>query len=234
MQIACFILRIDPQRTLTQLTTLWARTMLWILNVNVTARWQSDVHQQSPHMIVANHQSYVDVIIIASIMPTLFVAKDDVRSWPVFGWLASLGGTLFIDRKAFRGALHSMEQIAKALRCGINVQVFPEGTSTNGSAVLPFRSALFNAAISSCSAILPLSVNYESINSSQVNNVNRDFLCWYGEMTFTNHFWRLLSLQSAHVSVVIHPSIRFGEADSAKTISQAAFSSVVNGFRRIE
>lgn len=229
-----FIFRINPHKTLVHTTTLWARTMLRILNITVVMQQATNNISESSCLIVANHQSYLDIIIIASIIPTLFVARHDVRSWPILGWLASLGGTLFIDRKAFRGAVTVTDQIGRMLLQGINVQIFPEGTSTNGGQVLPFRSFLFTSVVSTGNSVLPLSINYESINSFPVTAQNRDILCWYGERTFVNHFWQLLSLRSANVSLSIHPPIAITSVDDAQSIAQAAFTSVEYGFSRID
>jgi 1-acyl-sn-glycerol-3-phosphate acyltransferase len=223
----------NPQRSLSQLATLWASVMVWILDISVTANEEIMNLNSSHHLSASNHQSYLDVIIIASMISTLFVAKKDVQSWPILGWLASLGGTLYIDRKAFRGAKNSMIDIEKALLNNCNVHIFPEGTSSNGETIFPFRSSLFNAALNAHCAVLPITVNYEMINGEKVNISNRDLVCWYGDMTFISHFWNLLQITSCTVRIIRHESINSVEHQSPKDLSTISYHAVYQGFIKI-
>jgi 1-acyl-sn-glycerol-3-phosphate acyltransferase len=232
VKTVAIVLPINPLRILTIISTYWGKAMVWILNISVLLKGEYRNYQNSQYLIVSNHQSYLDVIIIASIIPTLFVAKKDVQSWPIFGWLASLGGTLYIDRNKFRGAINSIEEIEKSLLNHISVNVFPEGTSSNGEAIFPFRPTLFSAALAAKSAVLPLSINYNKINSIIVDKSNRDIICWYGDMTFTNHFWELLGADSIEVSIFVHPFISAIEFQNPKELSTAAYNVINNGFNR--
>jgi 1-acyl-sn-glycerol-3-phosphate acyltransferase len=233
INLFCVLVGKDLQRLLTVASTRWAKTILWILKISVLVEGQEHFQNDTPYFIVSNHQSYLDVIIIASVFPTIFVAKKDVQSWPILGWLASLGGTLFIDRKAFRGTVQSISLIEKALRKRINVLVFPEGTSNNGELIFPFKSSLFNAALATQCNVLPLSLNYKMINNSPVVRSNRDIVCWYGDMTFTDHFWNVLNVRSVEVLLDIHHQISIGEKQSAKDISQTAYDVVNAGFHNV-
>jgi 1-acyl-sn-glycerol-3-phosphate acyltransferase len=98
-------------------------------------------------LLVANHLSYLDIVLLSSLTPCVFVAKNEVKDWPVFGWFARLAGTVFVDRNDRRDAARANELIRSALREGALVVLFPEGTSSNGSTVLPFKSSLLQAAI---------------------------------------------------------------------------------------
>lgn len=233
LRLLCLIFRRDPEPLLARTTMLWARSLLSILGITVTAE-NPEGHAIEPgSLIAANHQSYLDIIIIASIVPALFVAKKEVRSWPLLGWLAMLGGTVFIDREAFRGALNAMASMDRTLRNGVSVQIFPEGTSTNGNAVLPFRSFLFHSAVTSSRPVHPLTINYRSIDDAPVDSTNRDVVCWHGAMTFTDHLWKLLSHRSVHVSLFVHPPFNVFPGENAKSLSERAFSSVSSAFRPI-
>jgi 1-acyl-sn-glycerol-3-phosphate acyltransferase len=98
-------------------------------------------------LLVSNHLSYLDVVVLSSIRPCFFVAKRDVATWPLFGWLAHAAGTIFVDREHRLSSMAVVSLIRKAIACGSVVVLFPEGTSTDGSAVLPFKSALLESAV---------------------------------------------------------------------------------------
>ena len=140
-------------------------------------------------LLVSNHLSYLDIILIGSLTPAVFVSKADVRGWPVFGWLAELAGTVFIERER---RLHVGEvngQIASALADGLLVVIFPEGTSTDGSAVLPFRSPLLE----------PVAGGSHDITVGRLRYVLPDGdgdagqeVCYWGDHTFFPHLLNLL------------------------------------------
>ncbi len=228
-----FLVLRDSQWILPRLTKQWARVMIWILHIKITCGYEQSNIMSDHYLSVSNHQSYLDVIVIASQMPSLFVAKKDVQSWPIIGWLSSLGGTLYIDRKAFRGSKHSVVEIEQALCRNINVHIFPEGTSNNGESIFPFRSSLFTAACSTNNSILPISVNYERIDHIPVDKSNRDMVCWYGDMTFPDHFWQVLGIDSIDVSLVIHPPFSTMNFETSKEVSMAAYNFVSTGFNRL-
>src|ERR1043165_9219823 len=97
-------------------------------------------------LLACNHLSYLDVLVLAALTPSLFVAKSEVRQWPVFGWFARLAGTIFVNRSKPSQAARSADEIAVALRDGALVVLFPEGTSSGGETVLPFKSSLLEPA----------------------------------------------------------------------------------------
>ncbi len=217
------------QRMLAGLVVLWARTTTALLGIDVSVSGGEHL-DNSGMLIVANHQSYLDIIILATVIPTLFVAKKEVRSWPLLGWLATLGGTLYIDRTAFRSASEAMEKIFSALRGGTNVLVFPEGTSTNGELVAPFRPALFRSAVNAECSVLPVTINYVLVDGEKAGRGNRDLFCWYGVMTFTDHFWKLLNVGSMTSHIIIHPPIPHSSPSDPKVLSETAFLEISKGF----
>ncbi len=232
VRIGHYVVLKNPQRALSMLTTIWAKVMVWIVTIKVILKGDRSIGNEVPYLIISNHQSYLDIIIIASKIQTLFVAKMDVQSWPILGWLASLGGTLYIDRKAFRGAKDSIRNIEKVLENSICVTIFPEGTSSNGETIFPFRPALFNAALATKSKLLPMTLNYEVIDNLPVSKANRDFVCWYGDMTFAKHFWEVLRLDSIEVSILIHPVIITTDFPNAKELSTVTHNTINKGFNR--
>lgn len=229
-RLAMFFLPGKRRSLSASLTVLWAKATLAVMGISVTAEGSEYITQRGM-LVVSNHQSYLDIIILASTIPSLFVSKKEVRSWPLLGWLASLGGTLYIDRSAFRGALSAMSDIVQALRENVNVVVFPEGTSSNGEQIIRFKPALFRSAMIARRAVLPVTINYRSINSVPADSSNRDLFCWYGVMTFTGHFWTLLKTRSMTVSVTFHPLIPYSPLVEQNRFCEQTFDAVSSGFQ---
>ncbi len=111
-------------------------------------------------LLVANHISWLDIHVINTLVPAAFVAKDDVRSWPLIGWLCARTETIFLARGSRAAAQDARERIVAALRAGTPVAVFPEGTTTGGERLLPFHGALFQGAIDAGAPVMPLALRY--------------------------------------------------------------------------
>ena len=157
--------------------------------------------------IVSNHLTYLDGIILGSLFPAVFISKLQVKSWPIFGWMARLGGTVFVDRKKKLKSVDSLKEIAGLLRNDINILLFPEGTSTNGSQILPFQSVFFQAPLSCSAPVLPITIKYTRIESADLNSSNRDRVFWYGQVSFGKHLSGLIKLKNIEAKVTIHPTI---------------------------
>jgi 1-acyl-sn-glycerol-3-phosphate acyltransferase len=147
-------------------------------------------------MIVSNHLSYLDILFFSSQMPCIFVSKAEVLTWPIFGVLARCGGTIFVERG--RGAVIDTvsSQIRGALDMGIPVVLFPEGTSTDGSSVLNFFPALFEAAVQAGAPVFPSAIAYELPGGREVD------LCYYGEITFGPHLLTALARMGVLARIV--------------------------------
>jgi 1-acyl-sn-glycerol-3-phosphate acyltransferase len=152
-------------------------------------------------LIVSNHLSYLDILCYASIAPCLFVAKSEVRSWPVFGRLATNGGTIYVDRKSRTDAARAAKAIEDALRSCMRVVLFPEGTSSGGDTVLPFHAPLLESAISARSPSTPAAIAYAIDGGDPKQDV-----CYWGEMTFATHFLGLLGKGNVHAQIVFGTS----------------------------
>ncbi|MBZ5572688.1 MAG: 1-acyl-sn-glycerol-3-phosphate acyltransferase [Acidobacteriia bacterium] len=139
-------------------------------------------------LLVANHLSYLDILVFSALSPCVFVSKKEVRSWPLFGLMAWMAGTVFVDRARSTDTHRANTEMSEALSDGAVVVLFPEGTSSNGSSVLPFRPALFEAAIRAGADISSACISYEVEDGSASNDV-----CYWGSSTFFPHLLRLLS-----------------------------------------
>jgi 1-acyl-sn-glycerol-3-phosphate acyltransferase len=150
-------------------------------------------------LLVTNHLSYLDILAIAAVTPAVFVSKADVRGWPVFGWLASLAGTVFVERDRRTHVGDVNDEIQKVLDDGALVVVFPEGTSSNGTTVLPFRTSLLEPAARSNHPVTTGWLHYELTDGDA-----REEVCYWGDHTFFPHLVNLTGKQS------VHATIRFG------------------------
>ena len=147
-------------------------------------------------LLVSNHLSYLDVLAYASLMPCAFVAKKDVRDWPVFGRFATMGGTIYVDRErhgAYGGAMALMEE---ALEAGMPVVLFPEGTSSDGQTVLRFRPALFEPALRTEVLVTAAAIGYASSTTKEAT------LAYQGEDIFGRHLVRTLGQRDLKMRVI--------------------------------
>lgn len=147
-------------------------------------------------LLVANHLSYLDILAIAAVTPAIFVSKADVRGWPLFGWLASLAGTVFVERERRAHVGEVNDEIQKALDDGALVVVFPEGTSSNGTTVLPFRTSLLEPAARGNHPISTGWLHYELPDGDASEEV-----CYWGDHTFFPHLLNLTSKKSVHATI---------------------------------
>jgi 1-acyl-sn-glycerol-3-phosphate acyltransferase len=143
-----------------------------------------------PVLIVANHLSYLDIVIASAAVPCAFVAKSEISSWPAFGTLARLGGTIFVNRISRRSAWEVADRMGQRMAAGVPVLFFPEGTSTDGSEVWRFHSTLFAPAVERGLSIVPAAIFYEPEGAE----LQEQDLCWFGEDLFFPHLLRVLGV----------------------------------------
>ena len=143
----------------------WCKRLLSIFEVEVELIGaRENLFNQKKYLMVSNHISWLDIIVIQSIKPSIFVAKSDVASWPLFGWVAQMTGTIFIKRDKVSDIKKALKKMKRRL-IKRSVCIFPEGTSTNGRYVLSFKSNLFQSSIDSNKSILPISISYREGNA---------------------------------------------------------------------
>lgn len=147
-------------------------------------------------LLVCNHLSYLDVLVLAALTPCVFVAKSDVRRWPVFGWFARLAGTVFVERERRFRTGDAVGEIERALDGGALVVLFPEGTSSGGDTVLPFKSSLLEPAARSNRALTAGLIAYELADGDV-----REEVCYWRDMTLAPHLMNLLAKQQIRATV---------------------------------
>jgi len=180
----------------------WCRFACRVLGIRVRTHGS----MPSSGLLVSNHLSYLDIVVLSSIRPCVFVAKSDVARWPLFGWLAYAAGTIFVDRQRKCSSQKVVSGIRDAITGGSMVVLFPEGTSSDGSTVLPFKSALLESAVQLRSPIASASIEY-ALDDGSVG----EEICYWRDMTLVPHLLNLLCKREIRANYSFSPaSVRAG------------------------
>lgn len=202
LEVAMTFRRLDDSARMTRIQR-WAQGMLRLLSIRLVVRG-SLPPQHGPclpnTLLVANHVSWIDVFVMDALIPAHFVAKTDVAGWPLIGWLARNVGTLFIDRENRRDVTRVNGEVAAALRSGQTVAFFPEGTTTDGTTLLPFTASLFHAATEAAGSVQPIALRYRT-NDGQTSFAT----AYVGETTLIQSFWRIASARELVAELTILP-----------------------------
>ncbi|MGO9014811.1 MAG: lysophospholipid acyltransferase family protein [Dissulfurispiraceae bacterium] len=204
----------------------WARVGCFILGIHITPT--GSYKQNDVFFIVSNHCSYLDILIIGAIMPSVFVSKSEVASWVFLGRMVKLAGTVFVNRESKTAAVRVLEAIKERLESGISVVVFPEGTTNNGLNIRDFKSTFFKAPIDSKVPILPLSIIYSHLNGMPVTPGTIDAVAWHSDMQFVPHFWNLLGFSRIDARIHFNPPL-YHFTEDRKTLSSFVSGKVKHG-----
>jgi 1-acyl-sn-glycerol-3-phosphate acyltransferase len=180
------------------ITRAWARGLLAVLGVELEIEGAPG---REPALIVANHVSWLDILAITVLRPSVFVCKEEIAGWPALGWLLGRADTIFLRRGSAKAASDAAQAAARRLREGTSVAVFPEGTSTDGKTVLPFHAALFQAAIEAGRPVQAIALRYS--NEAAV---------YAGETDFGDSLVAIAGASGLTVSVAVLPAFA-GAAD---------------------
>tara|TARA_Y100001960_G_scaffold320222_1_gene392766 strand:- start:232 stop:1032 length:801 start_codon:yes stop_codon:yes gene_type:complete len=139
----------------------WSTGLLAILSVKLrSSRGTPPIDQNRPIMLVANHISWLDIYALMTVCPSRFVAKAEIRNWPLLGWLSKNVGTLFIERRKIADIIRINQDISNALTSGDCVAIFPEGTTSDGTTVKKFHASLLQSAVNTKASIYPIAIRY--------------------------------------------------------------------------
>ncbi|MDX1502970.1 MAG: lysophospholipid acyltransferase family protein [Thermoanaerobaculia bacterium] len=174
----------------------WSRGLLRVLGGRVTCFGTPPRH---PFLLVSNHLSYVDVMVLGSVVQGVFVAKSEVARWPFIGPLTRWGDTIFVDRGSRRSVPRALERIEELIDAGDAVIVFPEGTSSPGVEVLPFTSPLLAVAARKLQPVSYATLTYATDAGEMPAHLS---VCWWGDMTLVGHIVHLLSLKRFRATVI--------------------------------
>lgn len=210
-----------------RLPNRYHRFLCWLVGIKVVVR--GEPYHGGASLITANHTSWLDIPVIASLAPCSFVAKSEVAGWPFFGTLAKLQQTVFVERERRTRTVHSRNEIHTRIAAGDRLVLFPEGTSSDGNRVLPFKSALMSVAQLAIVngeedrednlVVQPLSVAYVKLNGIPMGRYFRPFFAWYGDMELFPHLWEAFSLGPIEVIAEFHEPVTIREIGNRKALA---------------
>lgn len=205
-----------PRGRIVQILTVYIRR---VIGLRVTE--DGRVSKLRPLMIVSNHASYLDVFVIGSRLPVSFTPKVEVRRWPVIGFFCVLADCIFVERKP--GQMEeARDEMALRIEEGRVLCLFPEGTTSDGKNVKPFKSGFLSLAEHHKLPIQPVSLAYTRIGNEPITDATRDMVAWIGEATFFSHFWHVLGLPSVSVTLLWHDTLSLNDFDDRKALTKAA------------
>jgi 1-acyl-sn-glycerol-3-phosphate acyltransferase len=191
----------------------WSAKLLRTLGLRLHA---SGTPHRGATLLVANHVSWLDIAAVHAVAPQArFVSKADVLHWPLLGWLVKGAGTIFIERERKRDALRVVHQMAESLADGDTVAVFPEGTTTDGRALLPFHANLLHAAVTTGTPVQPVALRYA--DAAQPISPAAEYI---GDTTLLQSLWRIASARGLAVHVALLPAEDSRQADR-RALAQA-------------
>lgn len=207
----------------------WCRAMLRLVGLHVHTI--GTPHRGGPTLYVANHASYLDIPVLSRRLQGAFVAKSDVAHWPLFGIISRLTGTIFVSRQLAEARVQG-ERIRAHLAAGGNLLLFPEGTSTDGSGVAPFKAAPFDLAAGRGkeTVVQPVSIAYPRYaDGTPLTGSLRELYCWYGDMTLLPHLLKVFALRGAEVELRFHPPVHASQFPGRKALARHSQEQVAAG-----
>lgn len=189
-----------------------------------------------PVLFVANHSSWLDIVILSTAAPLSFVAKSEIARWPGFSILAKLQRSVFIERRRGK-AKEGVNDIQARLRAGDNIVLFAEGSSGDGNSVNPFKSSMFSAAEIDVGGgrlptVQPVSIAYTHLDGFPLGRRQRHRLTWYGKMSLPSHLWNVFGQGYARVVLQFHAPVRPGDFASRKELALYCQARVAEGHAR--
>lgn len=218
----------------------YQRGLCWLFGIRITVLG-TPVRDRAV-LMVANHTGYFDVIIMGATVDVSFVAKSEVSGWPFFGMMARLQRSVFIERTRRSRSGAARDVLRERLLNGDGLVLFPEGTSTDGNRVLPFKSALLGAVETDIGTdengqkiyapVQPVSISYVALHGIPLGRENRPLFAWYGDMDLLPHIWEALKAGPLDVIVEFHPPLTVSPTCGRKQIAALAEAVVRDGQRR--
>lgn len=184
----CAVRRASPARLKSRLMRTWSRGVCVLLGIRVTTQGKPPA---APFLLVANHLSYVDIVVLASRAEGVFVARGDLSGWPILGRLSRSVDTLYVDRENRRDLPRIGASMEAMMREGRGVYLFPEGTSTGGKTILPFKPGILELAARNSIPVWYAAISYATPPGAAPAS---QAVCWWGDMTFFRHLVNLTRL----------------------------------------
>ena len=230
--VQLFLLRMKG-RGAAQLPVFYHRLLLKFLKVRVYFTHAAARSASSdPVLILSNHISWLDIVVLSSLMPVSFIAKSEVRDWPLFGFLARLQRTVFVDRQRRHKTGQTNQEIAARMRAGDRIVLFAEGTTSDGLRVLPFRSPLVGAAGDVLKAggagvrVQPVAIRYTHRDGLPLRRGDMPAIGWYGDMDLLPHLADLVAGGPIDVQVLFGETVPYDQQSDRKIVTKQAENEV--------
>jgi len=222
------------QRAVRVLSLAWFKGVCRICNLSVQVH--GEPVDDASVLFVGNHVSYLDIPVLGTVMNARFVAKQEVAGWPLFGICARVARTIFIKRDP-KEALRQREDIRAELDAGERLILFPEGTSTDGKRVLPFKSTLFSVADQKgeqeAPVVQPFSIVYPRYADGRpLDRGHQSLYAWHGDHELFPHLISVFGLKGAIVDVIFHPPVKAADFAHRKDLAQHCHTQVARGVQR--
>lgn len=205
----------------------WSRRLLTILNIGIQIEGRQPAHGEGGCLMVANHVSWLDIFVLNALHPSRFIAKSEVRGWPVIGWLCERGGTIFIGRAVRQDAASINQHVGMLLKQGVCVGLFPEGTSTDGSQVGHFHSALIQPAIDAGVKLCPIALRYQD-EAGELSAA----AAFTGDTSLVQSICRILRCRQVNVLVVFNPTLTSSN-ENRRVLARAAQDYITQALQNI-
>lgn len=230
LPVQMFALRFDRRHLAETIPMVYHRGLAWLLRVRV--RPLGPLSSERPTLFVVNHVSWLDIVVLDTLIRGSYVTKSEVMGWPGFGYLAKLQRCVFIERKAHRTKDHKDEMQVR-LEQGDNLILFPEGTSSDGMRILPFKSSFFGLAEQTVNGrplvVQPVSLAYCRLNDMPVGRRLMPLFAWVGDEDLLPHLWRFLRGGPSVAEVVFHPPVTIDRFASRKEMSAHCRAVIARG-----
>lgn len=190
---------------------------------------KGELSTAKPTLFVANHSTYIDILVLGTFLPARFVAKKEVAKWPIMGWLSTNQGTIYIDRDRTAIA-EGTEKLKEFLDRGESLILFPEGTTSDGCRVLPFGSSFFDVALKKNVVVQPVSVTYAGWDGLPMPRFMRKMCGWFSpDVEMLPHLWQMAQLGTVQVVVELHEPLQASEFTCRKELAKKSHAAVQSG-----
>lgn len=222
IQLVCLWFDLKTRRWLPR---HWHRLACYLLGIKV--RIHGEAERRRPLLLCANHASWKDILVLSSIADVVFVAKSEVKSWPVFGILARLQASIFIEREQKRSTGKQVGEIGQRMATGEIVVLFPEGTTSDGNRLLEIKTSLFGAAASAVPHsptglvhVQPVAISYTGIHGMPMGRYNRPIAAWPGDIGLVPHLLGILREGAIEVDVDFGEAVDYDRHTNRKEVSR--------------
>ena len=212
-------------------TSQLSRLCLKLMNVTVNVKNYPALNSQS--LLISNHLGMIDILLKCSVQETLFITSYELKEAPGLGALTEMGGCLYVERRSRANIHREIENIRETLLEGFNVVLYPEGMSTNGEKVHPFKKSLLMSVAGTGIPIVPVCLSFRKVNGEDMHHKWRDHVCWYGDQSFPPALWRLLQLQSIDAELHFFDPMYVHNEEERRAVAELAHRLISSHYQGI-